>query len=89
MSKDNNSWNKESLQVGVLDYITSTTHVISVNIWYGEDKHYGYISKHDAIEHSLDNVGFKINNIEWMECSEVKVDTNKYTFNRRLSDGNL
>ena len=84
MKKD--EWKKEVVQVGVLDSTRSTTYVLSLNIWYGEDSNYGYINKSDAIEHSLDNMGFELNNIQWMETSKVSVDTNEYTFNRRLEN---
>lgn len=84
MKKD--EWKKEVVQVGVLDSTRSTTYVLSLNIWYGEDSTYGHINKSDAIEHSLENMGFELNNIQWMETSKVSVDTNEYTFNRRLEN---
>ncbi len=64
---------KEVVQVGVLDSTKSTTYVFSLKIWYGEDSDHGYINKSDAIEHSLDNMGFELNNIQWMETSSIYI----------------
>ena len=78
--------NRENVQLGILDYNTSTVYVRTVIIWWDEEGVCGNNNKHASIETELENMGFKLNNIEWMECSKVEVDTNKYTFNRRLEN---